>query len=274
MTCPVGASGLRPIPCDFVANETALNIATVLTSIAMVPFLLWVIWETRRTRSLLLPWLLASGALCTVLTEPIADITGGIYLPAEAPVTLFTVLGRPMPLVDLYIWTLMAMAFYWAYRLMKRGAPVRTVWTLAAILMVIEVIGEMAGALTNSMLYHSNHALIAGVPIYTIAQNLGITVVGGAALVLLQPHLHGWRWLASITFVPSVMLAYAFATTVPGYIAVHTDVSPAIGWALGLTAAALNLLVAHAALHIEPIARLRSENVSPDTGFAAAARTV
>ncbi|SHU39255.1 Uncharacterised protein [Mycobacteroides abscessus subsp. abscessus] len=257
MSCQPSNSELVTVPCDFVASQGWLDFFTIICAVSALAVIVIGIVFVVRTKSPLPLWMLITGAMCT-LVEPIGDVVGGIYIPAEAPARLFTLLHRPIPLGAMCVWITLGAAWYGAYYLMQRGASVRRLVSIAVTIGVAELAVEIGMAQTGAWLYYSNHAMFLGVPVSTIAQNIGITVVGGAALVMLMPHIHGARWLMFPFFGPGIMLAYAFGTTWPGYLAIHSDATPLWGWVAGLLSAALNLLVAYAALYIEPVVRLRN----------------
>lgn len=257
MACEPSNSELVTVPCDFVASQWWLDFFTVATAVGALVAVIAGIIVTVRTKSPVFFWMLVTGAMCT-LVEPVGDVVGGIYIPEEARYELFTLWNRPIPLGAFCVWVVLGGAWYLAYYLMQRGASVRLIVGMAAAIAVAELAVEIGMAQTNAWIYYSNHALFLGVPVSTIAQNFGITIVGGALMVALVPHMRGIRWLMFPLVGPSLMLAYAFGTTWPAYLAIHSDATPVWGWGAGLLSAALNLLVAWAALYIEPVVRLRN----------------
>lgn len=250
-----------PVP-QFVGDEGWLRIwfiAYTPIAIGIVVLMCWAAWKDRTSLPL---WLLASSALC-IFIEPLGDAIGGIYLPKEAPVQLMTLFGRPMPLMDIYIWIAMAPAFYYGYKLIERGASLRTLAILGAGIGVAEVALELAFVNTHVMLYYSNHAMILGIPVPTIVQNIGLCFVAPVALHLLIPFVQGVRWLLMLFFAPAIVMAYLVPVNVPSYIQINNDVNPLLGWTLGLLSAYLSAQVAYAAVHVPSVAGLRERAGSP-----------
>jgi hypothetical protein len=271
----IGPSGpaFAPVPDDWVADTHWLHfwfVAFTPVAIGIIALCAWLAWRDRTPLPL---WLLVSSALC-VFIEPFGDAVGGIYLPKEAPVQLFTLFGRPMPLMDIYVWLGMAPTFYLVYRLVERGAPLKTLAIVGGALGIVEVVVEAALVRTGAMLYYSNHALVLGLPVSTIVQNVGLCLVAPVALHLLMPYIRGIRWLILLTFCPWIVIGYIFPTTLLSYIGINNDVPALIGWVFGLVSAYLAGLVAYAALHLPSVVRLREQaatSLAPTSGSHAAA---
>jgi hypothetical protein len=140
---------------------------------------------------------------------------------------------------------------------MRRGAPVRQVVAFAAGLGAAELTIEIGMAQTGAWIYYSNPALVFGVPIYVLVQNIGIVVVGGAALMMVMPHVRGARWLIFLFFSPVVTMAFCIGTAFVAYYGIHSHFHPVVGWTLGIVAAVINVIVVYAALHIDPVASAR-----------------
>ncbi|WP_162460708.1 MULTISPECIES: hypothetical protein [unclassified Mycolicibacterium] len=247
-----------PVPANWTGDTHWLHVWFVVFTPVAIGIVAWCAWLAWRDRTPLPLWLLLSSALC-IFIEPLGDAVGGIYLPKEAPVQLLTLFGRPMPLMDIYIWIGMAPTFYLVYRLIERGAPLKTLAIVAGALGIAEVVGEAAFVRTGSMLYYSNHALVFGLPVSTIVQNVGLCLVAPVALHLLMPYIHGIRWAIFLTFCPSIVIAYIFPTTLLSYIGINNDVPAWLGWVFGLTSAYLGALVAYAAVHLPSVVRLREQ---------------
>jgi hypothetical protein len=98
--------------------------------------------------------------------------------------------------------------------------------------------------------------------LYAVSQNIGLSLVPAAALILVVPHMRGLRWLWFLTFFPSVMWAYCIAATFPAYLAVHSDFPAGVNWAIGIICFYLSFAMADAAVRIDQVARLRQQ---PDT---------
>jgi hypothetical protein len=156
----------------------------------------------------------------------------------------------------------MAPTFYYGYKLIERGAPLRTLAILGAGIGAAEVALESALVNTHVMVYFSNHALILGIPVATTVQNIGLCFVAPVALHLLMPYIRGARWLLMLYFAPAVVMAYLIPVSIPSYIQINNAVHPVMGWALGLLSAYLGALVAYAAVFVPSVVRLRERAAS------------
>lgn len=250
--------GVAEVPGDWVPNTDLMMPIFLFATpvvVAIVGVCAWLAWKDRTP----LPIVLLLSSLLCVFIEPLGDVVGGIYLPKEAPLQMFTLHGRPMPVMDLYMWSVMTLAYYFGYKLIQSGASIRTLAKYAAAIGVAEVAAEIFFVQADVMLYFSNHALIFGVPVYTIVQNVGLCFVAPVALHLIMPYVRGARWLLLLWFCPAITIGYIFPLTIPAYLQVNNDVPALVGWALALLSTFLCAYVAYAALRVPSVARLRQQ---------------
>jgi hypothetical protein len=267
--------GVAQVPADFVANEGMLVIFTIVLGVVFAVSVGLAVVNFVRTRSPLFLLLIPSTALL-VFFEPLGDVVGNIYVAQEAPLRLFTLMGRPMPLLDLFLYVGLAPGFYYLYRLMLNGASLRTHMLIGAGVGIGELACELWAVQTNMVLYHHNHTLIFGLPLSTIVQNISLMYVGAGGLILLMPYIRGWRWSLVILYAPSMTAGFVFATTFPNYLVLASDVSAPIAWAVTVLCCFMNILFAYVALHLPSVVEARkrathSAGLSPAVQVASSA---
>ncbi len=257
--------GVLPPPTGLEPNMTV----AWLFIWALVPAVLFTLGHAvvdwRNTRSPMLLLLLLGGTTVGPFAiEPTYDIVMATWYPAELPLQVATILGRPMGLmVPLMYVAGISWTCYIAYRMVMAGVSVRTMVMVFGSLSVIEGIGEMLASRFGIMSYYGNHATIFDVPLPTLVQNAGMFPIIGVALAMLAPHLRGWRWIV-VPFVPyCVYIGYVLGCTWPNFLAIHGQASPPLFWALALLSCALNGLAAWAALYSPTAVQLRERSTTP-----------
>ncbi len=230
-----------------------------LLSAALVVSLVYVVWLTvRRDEDAPLYWLIMVGGV-TVLpyfVEPWLDVIGATtYMTNALPYV--TIADRPLPIFVPLVWVGTAPTAVIVYQMIKRGLPAWTLISFAVVFGVFECIGEMVNSQFGLMKYYSNNALVFGVPLPSLIQNGGFLVIIGWALMLIRPHLRGWRW-ATVPFVaPAAYLAYTIVCTLPNYFAIHMGLSPLPSWILAVLSTALNLLAVVLVAYAPSVQRYR-----------------
>jgi len=230
-----------------------------LLSAALVVSLVYVVWLTvRRDEDAPLYWLIMVGGV-TVLpyfVEPWLDVIGATtYMTNALPYV--TIADRPLPIFVPLVWVGTAPTAVIVYQMIKRGLPAWTLISFAVVFGVFECIGEMVNSQFGLMKYYSNNALVFGVPLPSLIQNGGFLVIIGWALMLIRPHLRGWRW-ATVPFVaPAAYLAYTIVCTLPNYFAIHMRLSPLPSWILAVLSTALNLLAVVLVAYAPSVQRYR-----------------
>jgi hypothetical protein len=91
-------------------------LVTGLLGLACLISVPWAFWLWRDHKTLMLPLVLVSSPLCSWMVDPPLDIITGIYMPVEAPFRLWTAMGRPVPLGDLFCYVAGAAMCYIMYR--------------------------------------------------------------------------------------------------------------------------------------------------------------
>lgn len=245
----------------------AWTVVTVLV-VCLVISLAYATWMTiRRHDDALMYWLILLGGI-TVLpyfVEPWLDVIGATtYMTNALP--FFTVADRPLPIFVPLVWVGTAPTAILVYRMIKRGLPAWTIVDFALVFGIGECIGEMVNSHFGLMKYYSNNALVFGVPLPSLVQNGGFLVIIAWVLVLLRPHMRGWRWAIIPFAAPGAYLAYTIVCTLPSYFAIHTGLGPVPSWALAVLSAGLNLLAVVIVAYSPTLQRYRDQANPPVIG--------
>jgi hypothetical protein len=213
--------------------------------------------ETVRLRSPL-PLLLFASAALWLPNEPLIDTVLGFQYAADAPATLFTLMGRPVPVSALGIGAMFFLFTWFVYRLILRGVATRRIVLIAVLAGVIDWPLEMLAIHYNVFEYYGhNPSRILGLPLTSMVQNCFIYVLMASVFALCAPHLRGWRMLLFLPVIPGCYLGGALLCTWPAYLALHADWPTAAFLPLALLAAAMNayvplVLLRLTASHLEP----------------------
>lgn len=262
MSSPVH-DGFRSVP-PFAGNLTVLWAVTVLMGVVCVALLVLALLKWRQDRSPVLPWLLLGALPCPFLAEPILDIISGLYLPKEAPLQMFTVLGRPMPVGDLLMYVFGALFTYFMYDMILRGRSVRYIWGIGAVFAIIELFAaDLFLVRGNAMLYYHNPVAILGEPIYVPIQYASMIITGAVITTVIVPHLRGARWAWMLLAIPLGLVGQVMITGTPVYIAIHSDYPAVVNWGLALLTCLLSWALAQGGLYLEQVERLRRQPAIP-----------
>lgn len=258
-------TGVLAPPTSLEPNTTVAWALLAVLVAGVVVTTVHCIADGLKTRSPMLVLLLLGGATVGPFAiEPVYDIVMATWYPADLPVHVATVAGRPMALmVPLMYVSGISWICYLAYRLVVAGASVRTMVLVFGGLSLVEGVGEMLASHFGIMSYYGNHATIFAVPVPTLVQNAGMFPIIGVVLAALAPHLRGWRWLV-VPFVPyCVYIAYVLGCTWPNFLAIHGRAEWPLFWVLALLSTALNGLAAWAALYAPTAVQLRAPEREP-----------
>ncbi|WP_102142273.1 hypothetical protein [Mycobacterium hubeiense] len=259
MTQPSGAEwGVPPVTTG--EPWWAWTVVAVLVACLVLSLVYVIMLTVRRHEDALMYWLIMLGGV-TVLpyfVEPWLDVIGATtYMTNALPYV--TIADRPLPIFVPLVWVGTAPTALIVYYMIKKGLPAWTLIAFALVFGIVECIGEMVNVHFGLMLYYSNNALVFGVPLPSLVQNGGFLVIIAWVLLLLQPHMRGWRW-AIIPFVaPAAYLAYTIVCTLPSYFAIHMGLPPLPSWALAIVSTALNLLAVVLVAHSPTVQRYRDE---------------
>lgn len=233
-------------------------LVTGLLGLACLISVPWAFWLWREHKTLMLPLVLVSSPLCSWMVDPPLDIITGIYMPVEAPFRLWTAIGRPVPLGDLFCYVAGAAMCYIMYRYMViRRLSIQKIWLIAAAFALTEqAIADFLLVRGHGWLYYSNPVTFLGEPIYVPFQYAGFAVLYVVIYAFLED-LRGPKALWSLVAIPIGVNASTFALGAPIVMAIHSAYPDVVNWTLAIISAFLYVAVPHYGLKLPQLARLR-----------------
>lgn len=213
---------------------------------------------TARTRSAL-PVAVFLSAMTWLPFEAFVDTPMGVQYASNNPAIAYTMFGRHIPLAVAATGGLFFLGGYGVYQLFLRGASIRKLTVLLIALGVVDWLIEMLGSQFHVMQYYGhNYSRIFGLPLYAVFQNALLYVLLGWMILVLAPHLKGWRALLFLPVMPGTYIAYCFGCTWPAYIAVQASAPPLAAWPAFLACVAMNIAVPIMLLKSRPVMDLRT----------------
>jgi len=206
-----------PLPADYQAPELAALLFTIWAGGMGLAVLPWTLRKWLREQDPV-PLLFIPGGLIASLLEPMLDLLGHLWWPANLPGPVFFGYGLPIPyLVPPCYMAVIAMTGYWAYLRMKRGLDLKGVFSLWLLLCLMDIVVEIPGTASGAYTYYGDASFkIFGFPLVWAALN-GTTILGvGFLLWLVEPHLKGsrrlWLMLVPVMAMSAVygMLAWPY----------------------------------------------------------------
>lgn len=217
---------LVPPPVDMSAPDGPALFFTVFVGAFFVGLTAWALSVAVRERNVLPIILLASGIIASGI-EPILDVLGLVYYPADSPVIAFTALGRPIP-----SYAVMGYGFYFGigsylmYRLLRRGVTLKRLLVICALVELADVCFEVPGVALGVYRYYTGQPFeVLGFPLWWGSINSLMPLAGGAALLYLVPLLRGWRKLGLLWMVPTLYAAINGAIAWPMWLALSSSLS-------------------------------------------------
>jgi hypothetical protein len=219
-------------------------------------------FETRRVRQAL-PLIVFLSAMTWLPFEAFVDIPMALWHAAGNPLIAMHVLDRPLPVYVEATGAAFFLGGYGIYRLILRGASLRSILAVAVALGVLDYVLEMTCSHFHIIEYYGhNPARVLGLPIYAMVQNVGVYIVQAWVILTLAPHIRGWRGLLFLPAMPSAYIAYAFGCTFPAYIVVQSSASAIVAWPAIVIATAMNAIVPIVILRSRAVAELRERALS------------
>ena len=181
-------------PLATVFNNQVGDISAIYWALNAVAFLIYGLYG--KERRWIIPAMLLGGAATSVV-EPLLDVLSGCLHPiVNQHHTVFTLMGRHIPL-----WVVETYGLYYGgfgslnLLAMIKGISRRAVWIWFLAPFIGDIIIEVVQLHFNLYLYYGNQALeVAGFPLYQPAGNSTGELLGVLMLFLLRPYLSGWRW--------------------------------------------------------------------------------
>lgn len=242
------ASGIEPIP-PFTVSAGVHNGFTAVAALALLGVAVWAAWVVSRRRTAVPLFFLVGGAL-TVGFEPIVDTLGKCFLPSDYQWTLFTVLGRPMPVYAILVYA----AFFGGFATMAwnhltaGGAP-RGLWKWygAAILINTFLFESIAVPIFGVYTYYGHQPFnFWGFPLWWPFVNTAGPILAGSLVYLANKYLNvrpAALAAISVVVVPMTDGAVNAASAYPTWLALNSDVAPWVTWCAGALTIGLAILI-------------------------------
>jgi hypothetical protein len=211
-----------------------------------------------------LPLLVFASAALWLPNEPYIDAILGFQYAADAPATLFTLAGRPIPVSALGIGAMFFLFTWFVYRLLLAGASTTRIVVIAVTAGIIDWPLEMLAIHHHVFEYYGeNPSRILGLPLTSMVQNCFVYVFMASVLALCAPHLQGWRALLFLPVIPGCYIGGALLCTWPAYLALHSGWPTGVFIPLALIAAAMNVYIPLAMLGLPAVRAVRPPAASP-----------
>jgi hypothetical protein len=180
---------LEPVPHMTVSSGLHL-FAEAITFAVLVGVAVWAVVLARRYRTAV-PLLMIVGGGLTYGFEPIVDTLGKCWLPATHQWTLFTEMGRHMPLYGLWVYA----AFFGGFSIaswshLKAGGAPSGLWRLYAIAIFINTfLFESPAVWAHIYRYYGEQPFnFWGFPLWWPFVNTAGPIAGGALAYVLDEH--------------------------------------------------------------------------------------
>jgi hypothetical protein len=256
---------LAPIPNMTISSGLHL-FAEAITFAVLLGVLAWAISLARRYRTPV-PLLMMLGGALTYGFEPIVDTLGKCYLPATHQWTLFTELGRHMPVYGLFVYS----AFFGGFSIMswshlKAGGDPKRLWKLYAIAIFINTfLFESPAIWAHIYRYYGEQPFnLWGFPLWWPFVNTAGPIAGGALAYVLADRSRLDRRIVLAFAVISEPLFDGLANGAAGgptWMAMNSGMPAAVIWLAGVLTIAIGCLIVETA--IWGLSLLGSRPVSP-----------
>ena len=257
---------LSPIPNMQVSSGKHL-FAEAITFAVMLGVAAWAIALARRYRTPV-PLLMILGGALTYGYEPVVDTLGKCWLPATHQWTLFTELGRHMPVYGLFVYAAFFGGFSimsWSY--LKGGGAPKGLWRLYAAAILINTFAFESPAIWIHLYRYYGHQPfnLWGFPLWWPFVNTAGPIAGGALAYVLGEHAPIDRRIVLAFAVVSEPLFDGLSNGAAGgptWWAMNMDVPRVVLWLVGGITVAIGCLIVAAtiwALNLLPRARTASD---------------
>jgi hypothetical protein len=211
--------------------HTPQTVATIGVGVAVFVLVVVVLFAWFRTRSLIYPVVVISGAIAA-LNEPIADVLGLVWHRGPGQWNVFTTFGRPIPL-----WAVFAYPLYFGggtclvLLVLRHGVTRRGLWTGFLGVCAIDVLLEIPILHSNLYVYYGYQPFkVFGLPLIWLFINAIGCLIAAVAIRLGENYLRGGlRPLFILPLVPAAQIA-ALATGLLAFCTLNTDLTGFIPW--------------------------------------------
>ena len=236
-------ANIDPVP------ETAQALFT-FGQIGPILIFFWLAHKYSKQYGTLLPWCFLVGGLLMCMNEPLVDHNGRVWFHVDGQWNAFVDYGVHLPvwLVLAYIWFFGGRAMV-IWHLMEKGAANDPRWIYKhwGLVFVIDAILENIALYIGLFLYYGEQPLQFGkFPLWWGAINSATPIVLAAVVVVLRPHLTGWKVLWVIPLAPAVAAAVNASLGWITWNAINkTELPVAVVWAAGCVTVAMSLMLLH-----------------------------
>jgi len=224
---------------------------TLVIAAAFAGLAAWLLAEAIRRRSAI-PLLALAGGVITCVQEPMLDVLGHVYFPANLPGPSFTAFGRPMPyFIPLAYGFYAGAGSYAVYRLLAAGTSRRRLLALALCVELVDVVFELPWTAQDIYAYYSAQPLeVLGFPLWWVPLNGNAPLIGGLVLYLGLPRVAGaWRALAAAA--PPVGWGISYGSSAwPIFVAMNSGAPAGVRWLAAFATIGLAALVGWAVIGI------------------------
>lgn len=216
-------------------NEVQIAI-TIFANLPAIPYLIFASRKLLRDGDpsallMSLGGFLASG------WEPVVDVLGNCFFPAENQIVGFEFLGRPIPVfVPLtYLWFVGGMG-YWALSVLRDPNTTRSdLWRLWLKYIAINGLLEYPPLYFGIYTYYGHQPFqVGGFPLWFPCVNACAPIVAASLTNLLCHHLKGWMSYAIITITATSYGMSHAAFGVPLWLALSTDRGYSVTYPAGI----------------------------------------
>jgi hypothetical protein len=238
---------LAPVPNMTVSSGLHL-FAEAITFAVLLGVLASAISLARRYRTAV-PLLMMLGGALTYGYEPIVDTLGKCYLPATHQWTLFTELGRHMPVYGLFVYSAFFGGFSmmsWSY--LKHGSTPSGLWKLyAAAIFINTFLFESPAIWAHIYRYYGEQPFnLWGFPLWWPFVNTAGPIAGGALAYVLGEHARIDRRIVLTFAVVSEPLFDGLANGAAGgptWMAMNSGMPAVVIWLVGVLTIAIGCLI-------------------------------
>jgi hypothetical protein len=209
----------------------------------IVAIVLAVRWA--RGRRTLLPMMILLGGVFMSLIEPVVDHNGLCWFPTQGQWRVYTAAGVAQP-----IWLIMAYLWFFGgqsmvvWRLLDRGMAAAKLWTVAAVIIGVDIALEHPGLYMNLFLYYGHQPFaFTRYPLWWGFVNGTSPIVAATIVYKLAPRMKGWLVAAPLLLLPMADGANNAATAWPVWDTITTSLPAWVVWLAGLATLGLCVVV-------------------------------
>jgi hypothetical protein len=203
------------VPVDALMPQTANLVVALLNYTVLLVVAVLMVRASRRTGSLLPLFCLLGGAV-SFLMEPIYDIVGSVWYPADSQLTLFRAFNVAIPawLLPAYAWYIGGQG-YLMFRKFESGINASQLWRFYLLFWLSNLALEVPGLTLGIYVYYGPQPFkLFGFPLWMAMTNSLMPIVLGATYHSFGDILKGRSvWLA----VPMVPMAIGFCQIAAGW---------------------------------------------------------